>query len=177
MSNSAGKTFKRSSVETRGQKKLLSPQNLKAMDDARTRLVAKAGCLDRGLRSRRAARGVCQCEICAGVCGVSSVGVGGPGLAMRSKAAQADSEYEVHWPHVIRAARMPKVDPTTASKNMRAAGYDVKWRAPRLKPARGEADEKERKRVCNVLRKLPVRYWLEGPTSTWTTDSGTSRAR
>ena len=96
------------------------------------------------------------------MCGVSSVGVGGPALAIRSKAAQADSEYEVHWPHVIRAARVPKVDPTTASKNMRAAVYDVKWRAPRLKPARGEADEKERKRVCNVLRKLPVRYWLEG---------------
>ena len=30
----------------------------------------------------------------------------------------------------------------------------------REKPMRGEADEAERKRVCNKVRKLPVSYWL-----------------
>ena len=53
---------------------------------------------------------------------------------------------------------MPKVDPTTLAKNMRAAGYDVKWRPPRLKVCRGKIDEQQRKRVFDNLRKLLVSY-------------------
>ena len=47
---------------------------------------------------------------------------------------EAKGEKEVHWDDVIEAARVPKVDRTTAAKSMRRAGYDIKWRAPRLKP-------------------------------------------
>ena len=42
---------------------------------------------------------------------------------------------------------------------MNAVGYNIKWRTPRLKPWRSEADEAERKRMCNKLSKLPERYW------------------
>ena len=74
--------------------------------------------------------------------------------------SKANGEYEVHWEDIIKAARVPKVDRTTAAKNMKAAGFDIQWRSPRLKPVRGEADEDERKRLCNKLRKLPERHWL-----------------
>ena len=43
---------------------------------------------------------------------------------------------------------------------MRAAGYDVKWRPPRLKVCRGKIDEQQRKRICDKLRKLLVSYWI-----------------
>ena len=76
--------------------------------------------------------------------------------------AKANGEEEVHWDDIVRAARVPRVDRTTASKNLRAAGYDVKWRSPRLKPSRGEADESERKRICNIWRKLPASRWTKG---------------
>ena len=83
-----GSTFKRSNVETRGRKQILSPANLRALERARKRLIARA-----------------------------------------------EGDYEVHWDDIIQAARVPKVDRTTASKCMRAAGYDLAWRSPRLKPA------------------------------------------
>ena len=47
-----------------------------------------------------------------------------------------------------------------AAKNMEAAGFDNQWRPPRLKPVRGDADENERKRLCNKQRTLPERHWL-----------------
>ncbi len=72
---------------------------------------------------------------------------------------KADGEGEVHWAHVLAKSRVPRVHRSTALKNMTDAGYDVKWRPARGKPMRGEADEAERKRVCNKLRKLPVSYW------------------
>ena len=72
---------------------------------------------------------------------------------------KADGDYEVIWDDVVKAARVPHVHRTTAAKNMNAAGYNIKWRTPRLKPWRSEADEAERKRMCNRLRKLPERYW------------------
>ena len=65
---------------------------------------------------------------------------------------------EIHWSDLLRASRVPKVDLTTLAKNMRAAGYDVKWRPPRLKVCRGKIDEQQRKRICDKLRKLPVSY-------------------
>ena len=81
-----GITHKRSRLETRGRPKVLTARNLKAVDAARKRLIAKM-----------------------------------------------DSTQEVHWSDLLRASRVPKVDPTTLAKNMRAAGYDVKWRPPRMK--------------------------------------------
>ena len=74
---------------------------------------------------------------------------------------KAGGEYEVHWAHVIRAARVPEVDRPTAAKDMKHAGYGVKWRPPRLKLARGETDQAERERICNKLRKLLWSFWLK----------------
>ena len=109
-----GSTFRRSKVETRGRKQILTPANLRALDRARKRLIAKA-----------------------------------------------DGEYEVHWDDIVRAARVPNVDRTTAAKCLRAAGYDISWRSPRLKPARGEVDEEQRTRICNKWRKLPETFWTD----------------
>ena len=109
-----GVTFRRSKVETRGRKQILTPANLRALDRTRKRLIA-----------------------------------------------EADEEFEVHWDDIIQAARVPKVDRTTAAKCLRAAGYDISWRTPRLKPARGEIDEEQRTRICSKLRKLPVTFWTD----------------
>ena len=46
---------------------------------------------------------------------------------------KADGQNEVHWDDVIRAARVPRVDRSTAAKSMKAAGYDIQRRAPRQK--------------------------------------------
>ena len=72
---------------------------------------------------------------------------------------KADGQHEVHWDRIIKKARVPAVHRTTAAKAMTASGYQVKWRTPRLKPMRSNADEEERKRICNTLRKLPTSYW------------------
>ena len=109
-----GTTFRRSKVEARGRKRILTSANLRALDNTRKRLIAKA-----------------------------------------------DGDYEVHWDDVIRAARVPKVDRTTAAKCLRAAGYDIAWRPPRLKPARQEVDEEQRAHICDKLRKLPVVFWTD----------------
>jgi hypothetical protein len=74
---------------------------------------------------------------------------------------KAAGEHEVHWGDIIKAARVPDVERTTAAKNMKEAGFDIQWRTPRLKPMRGEADEVDRKRVCDKLRKLPLRFWVD----------------
>ena len=55
-----------------------------------------------------------------------------------------DGDGEVHWDDAIRAARVPLVDRTTASKALRAAGYDICWRNPRAKPPRSGMDEADR---------------------------------
>ena len=89
-----GATFRRAKVETRGRRWPLSSANLRALDRARKRLIAKTG-----------------------------------------------GDCEVHWEDIIRAARVPHVDRSTAAKSLKAAGYGVAWRAPRLKPVRGEIDE------------------------------------
>ena len=63
------------------------------------------------------------------------------------------------WDDSIKKARVPAVDRTTASKNLRAAGYDVRFRQPRPIPARSDIDEAQRKRICNILRKRLLEYW------------------
>lgn len=72
-----------------------------------------------------------------------------------------DGDGEVHWEDVIRAARVPLVDRTTASKALRAAGYDIRWRNPRTKPPRSGMDEAHRAKMCDKLRKLPDAFWTE----------------
>ena len=84
-----GSTFRRAKVETRGRKEKLSPANIRALERARKRLIAKA-----------------------------------------------DGDYEVHWDDIIRAARVPHVDRTTAAKSLKAAGYAVAWRTLEASPWR-----------------------------------------
>ena len=63
---------------------------------------------------------------------------------------KADNEFEVHWEDVIQKAKVPLVDPTTAAKNMRDAGYDVAARKPREKPLRTDDDETLREKICKA---------------------------
>ena len=72
---------------------------------------------------------------------------------------QAAGDHEVTWEDIIRAARVPMVDRTTAAKCMKAAGFDTVWRTPRTKPSRTEIDETQRMRICSKLRKLPTSFW------------------
>ena len=72
---------------------------------------------------------------------------------------EAKGEKEVHWDDVIEAARVRKVNRTTAAKSMRRAGYDIKWRAPRLKPERTPEEDARRKELCDKYRKLPGTFW------------------
>ena len=74
--------------------------------------------------------------------------------ARKKLITKAKGEKEVHWGDIQRAARIPPVHRTTLAKNMQAAGYGIRWRTPRLKPARGEIDEAERKAMCDDMRKI-----------------------
>jgi hypothetical protein len=74
---------------------------------------------------------------------------------------KADKQREVVWGQVIKKARVPKVTAATASKSMRAAGYDVKWRKPREKPLRDDAAEKEREEWGKAWQKKPASYWAD----------------
>ena len=92
---------------------------------------------------------------------LSSTNLRAANRARKHLIKKAKGEDEVHWGDIQRAARLPAVHRTTLAKNMQAAGYGIRWRTPRLKPARGEIDEAERKAMCDRMRKLPVRYWLQ----------------
>ena len=59
---------------------------------------------------------------------------------------KADGEYEVHWDDLIAVARAPAFHRTDAARRMDDARYDIKWRTPRLKLYRTEADDAERMR-------------------------------
>jgi hypothetical protein len=81
---------------------------------------------------------------------------------MRKKLiAKADNDHEVHWADVIEKAGVPKVDATTAAKNMKDAGYDVAARRPRQKPLRTKDDEKDRERICKKWSHYPVDYFTD----------------
>ena len=104
-------------------------------------------------RSRKETRGRPRRLTKANVCALDR--------ARKKLIGKAEGEHEVHWEDIIKAARVPHVDRTTAAKNMKDAGFDIQWRTPRLKPMRGEVDEADRKRVCGKLRKLPLRFWVD----------------
>ena len=74
---------------------------------------------------------------------------------------QADKQKEVVWEEVIKKSRVPKVTAATASRSLRDAGYDVKWRKPREKPLRDKAAEKEREEVCTAWQKKPASYFAD----------------
>ena len=74
---------------------------------------------------------------------------------------EVKGEREVGWQEVIRKSRVTKVHPSTASRRLQDAGYDVKWRPPRMKPMRDKEIEKERLDVCDRWRKKPKTYFSE----------------
>ena len=74
---------------------------------------------------------------------------------------KAECEREITWGEVVRKARVPNVDRTTAAKHMKRK-FGVQAMRPRGKLTRNDIDEAERKRICNKLRKLPRGYWTSG---------------
>ena len=82
-------------------------------------------------------------------------------VARKRLIKKAESQYEVHWDDVIKAARVPEVHRSTASRSMNDAGYDIKWRTPRTSIPRSARDDAERKRICDAWRKLPSTYWTD----------------
>ena len=73
--------------------------------------------------------------------------------------AKAAGQCEAHGSSIIRAARAPGVDRSTAVKGMKAAGYAIQWRTPRQKLVRGDIDEDMMMRSCGNMRQSPVRSW------------------
>ncbi len=81
--------------------------------------------------------------------------------ARKTLIKQAKGESEVHWKDVIKKARVPKVDPTTASRALAAAGFDIKARRPREKPLRTPEHRVERVQICKKWVKRPVKYFTD----------------
>ncbi len=68
-------------------------------------------------------------------------------------------EQEVGWVEVIKKSRVKKVHPTTAKRNLRAAGIPVASRRNREKPHREKDHIKERWEVCGRWRFLPKGFF------------------
>ena len=56
---------------------------------------------------------------------------------------------------------MPQVSPRTARESLKAAGYDITRRAPRLKLLRTEAHEQARVVTCGKWSRWPATYWTD----------------
>lgn len=80
--------------------------------------------------------------------------------ARKTLQQKAAGEREVHWKDVLRAARVD-VDPTTAARRMRDAGFDIQWRRPREKPIRSADVEATRAEVCGRWRRYPHAYFTD----------------
>jgi hypothetical protein len=74
---------------------------------------------------------------------------------------KAKGEREVTWLDVVRTARVPKVDPTTAAKRMKEAGYSVAARRPREKLMRTTEHKKARVAICKKWLRKPVGYFTD----------------
>jgi hypothetical protein len=99
----------------------------------------------------------------------------------KSLVKKADGEYEVHWEDVMKKARVPKTDPTTAARAFAREGIDVSWRTPREKLLRGKEHEEERKEACRKWRFYPENFWTDKvdmyiDNTTWSVPA-TTRAR
>ena len=60
--------------------------------------------------------------------------------ARRQLYVKGDNDHEGTWDEIIRKARAPPVDRSTASKCMKAASFDIAWHAPRTERSCGEMD-------------------------------------
>ena len=66
------------------------------------------------------------------------------------------------WKLVIRKARGPRADATTAARAFAREGLKVKLRRLREKPQRTEEQEKEREDLCGKMRKWPLERFADG---------------
>ena len=73
---------------------------------------------------------------------------------------EAKGEFEIHWDDVLAKAKLD-VDPATARRHLKKAGFDLRWRRPREKPTRSVQVEKERLEICQRWRRLPLGHWSE----------------
>jgi hypothetical protein len=67
----------------------------------------------------------------------------------------------VKWNEVVSKARVPNVCRTTAARSLVRAGIDVKFRRCREKPRRTSEHKRERKEVCNTLRRHPESFFTD----------------
>ena len=82
-------------------------------------------------------------------------------ITRKSLIKEAKGEREVHWGEIIKKARVPNVDATTASRALAAAGFDVKARRPREKPLRTTEHQEERVAMCKKWMRYPKSYFTE----------------
>ena len=80
--------------------------------------------------------------------------------ARKELIAKANGQQEVHWQDVMRSARAPCVDPTTAARAVKELVPDLQWRPPREKPALDKSHKRERLEVC--------KEWLSWPKTHFT---------
>ena len=79
--------------------------------------------------------------------------------ARKALIKKAGGQEEVHWSDIMRKARVPKVDPTTAARAVRRVYPDVAWRPPRRKPVLTKKHREERVAVCKVWMKKPASFF------------------
>ena len=99
----------------------------------------------------------------------------------KSLIQQSKGEYEVHWADIIKKARVPEADATTAARAFAREGMSVSWRKPREKPLRGKEHVLERKETCRRWRFHTRAYWTDSvdliiDNTTWNVPA-TERAR
>ena len=72
---------------------------------------------------------------------------------------KAKGEGEVHWKDVIKKARVPTTDASTARRSLERAGISVQARRPREKPIRDDDVKEERVVICKKWKKKPRRFF------------------
>ena len=79
--------------------------------------------------------------------------------ARKSLIRKADGATKVHWRHIVRKARVPKVDLTTAARALKRLRPDVQWRRPREKPVLTKEHKWKRLEICREWQKKLVSYF------------------
>ena len=76
--------------------------------------------------------------------------------ARRKYVRETKGTKQAKWKLVIRKARVPRADPTTAARAFAREGIKVKLRRSREKPQRTQEQEKEREELCDKMRRWPL---------------------
>ena len=74
---------------------------------------------------------------------------------------KAKGEREVHWPEIIKRARVPQVDPSTAAKRVKERVPSLRARRPREKPMRSNEQEQLRHEVCKRWLRKPGDFFTK----------------